>query len=55
MKIAVILGGRSSENPISIASATSVVRALEAAGDDVLQQGQGTTTTTTTTTLTPTP
>jgi D-alanine-D-alanine ligase len=35
-RIAVILGGRSSENPISIASAESVVRALESAGDDVL-------------------
>jgi D-alanine-D-alanine ligase len=36
MRIAVILGGRSSENPISIASAESVVRALEATGNDVL-------------------
>ena len=36
MRIAVILGGRSSENPISIASAQSVVRALESAGDEVL-------------------
>src|SRR5581483_1937630 len=35
-RIAVILGGRSSENAISRASATSVVAALEAAGDDVL-------------------
>ncbi|HST13419.1 MAG TPA: D-alanine--D-alanine ligase family protein [Gaiellaceae bacterium] len=35
-RIAVILGGRSSENPISIASAQSVVRALESAGDEVL-------------------
>jgi D-alanine-D-alanine ligase len=35
-RIAVILGGRSSENPISRASAASVVRALEARGDDVL-------------------
>jgi len=35
-RIAVILGGRSSENPISIASAKSVVRALESAGDEVL-------------------
>jgi D-alanine-D-alanine ligase len=35
-RIAVILGGRSSENPISVASAASVVRALEARGDDVL-------------------
>jgi D-alanine-D-alanine ligase len=36
MRIAVILGGRSSENPISVASAASVVRALEARGDEVL-------------------
>jgi D-alanine-D-alanine ligase len=35
-RIAVILGGRSSENPISIASAQSVVRALESSGDEVL-------------------
>jgi D-alanine-D-alanine ligase len=35
-RIAVILGGRSSENPISIASARSVVRALESTGDEVL-------------------
>jgi D-alanine-D-alanine ligase len=32
----VILGGRSSENAISIASATSVIKALEAAGDEVV-------------------
>jgi D-alanine-D-alanine ligase len=35
-RIAVILGGRSSENPISVASATSVIAALEANGDDVV-------------------
>jgi D-alanine-D-alanine ligase len=35
-RIAVILGGRSSENPISLASAESVVEALESAGDEVL-------------------
>ncbi len=35
-RVAVILGGRSSENAISIASATSVVAALEAAGDEVV-------------------
>jgi D-alanine-D-alanine ligase len=35
-RIAVILGGRSSENAISQASAASVVRALEASGNDVL-------------------
>jgi D-alanine-D-alanine ligase len=35
-RIAVILGGRSSENAISVASAESVVRALEASGDDVV-------------------
>jgi D-alanine-D-alanine ligase len=35
-RIAVILGGRSSENPISVASAASVVEALEAAGDEVV-------------------
>jgi len=35
-RIAVILGGRSSENPISVASADSVVRALEHSGDEVL-------------------
>jgi D-alanine-D-alanine ligase len=34
-RIAVILGGRSSENAISVASATSVIEALEAAGDEV--------------------
>jgi len=35
-RIAVILGGRSSENPISVASATSVIEALESAGDEVV-------------------
>jgi D-alanine-D-alanine ligase len=35
-RIAVILGGRSSENPISVASATSVIEALEASGDEVV-------------------
>ena len=35
-RIAVILGGRSSENPISIASAASVVEGLAAAGDEVV-------------------
>jgi len=35
-RIAVILGGRSSENPISVASAASVVEALTHAGDDVV-------------------
>jgi D-alanine-D-alanine ligase len=35
-RVAVILGGRSSENAISQASAASVVRALEASGNDVL-------------------
>jgi len=35
-RIAVILGGRSSENPISVASAASVVEALTAAGDEVV-------------------
>ena len=35
-RVAVILGGRSSENPISVASATSVVGALEQAGDEVV-------------------
>ena len=35
-RIAVILGGRSSENAISVASATSVIEALEAAGDEVV-------------------
>jgi D-alanine-D-alanine ligase len=35
-RIAVILGGRSSENPISVASAASVITALELAGDDVV-------------------
>jgi D-alanine-D-alanine ligase len=38
-RIAVILGGRSSENAISQASAASVVRALEASGNDVLTVG----------------
>ena len=35
-RIAVILGGRSSENAISLASAASVVAALEAGGDEVV-------------------
>jgi D-alanine-D-alanine ligase len=35
-RIAVILGGRSSENAISVASATSVIEALEASGDQVV-------------------
>jgi D-alanine-D-alanine ligase len=35
-RIAVILGGRSSENPISVASARSVVSALEGAGAEVV-------------------
>ncbi|HVC88048.1 MAG TPA: D-alanine--D-alanine ligase family protein [Gaiellaceae bacterium] len=35
-RIAVILGGRSSENAISIASATSVIDALERSGNDVV-------------------
>ena len=35
-RIAVILGGRSSENPISIASAASVITALEQAGNEVV-------------------
>ena len=35
-RIAVILGGRSSENPISVASAASVIGALEQAGNDVV-------------------
>ena len=35
-RIAVILGGRSSENAISLASAASVVDALEATGNDVV-------------------
>jgi D-alanine-D-alanine ligase len=35
-RIAVILGGRSSENPISVASAASVVEALEGTGNDVV-------------------
>ena len=35
-RIAVILGGRSSENPISLASAASVTGALGAAGHDVV-------------------
>jgi D-alanine-D-alanine ligase len=34
--VAVILGGRSSENPISVASAASVITALELGGDDVV-------------------
>ena len=35
-RIAVILGGRSSENPISVASASSVIAALESSGNDVV-------------------
>jgi D-alanine-D-alanine ligase len=35
-RIAVILGGRSSENPISVASAASVITALELTGDEVV-------------------
>jgi D-alanine-D-alanine ligase len=35
-RIAVILGGRSSENPISVASAASVVDALEGSGNEVV-------------------
>jgi D-alanine-D-alanine ligase len=35
-RIAVILGGRSSENPISVASAASVIEALEQSGNDVV-------------------
>jgi D-alanine-D-alanine ligase len=35
-RIAVILGGRSSENPISVASASSVITALELSGNDVV-------------------
>jgi D-alanine-D-alanine ligase len=35
-RIAVILGGRSSENPISVASAASVITALELGGDEVV-------------------
>jgi D-alanine-D-alanine ligase len=35
-RIAVILGGRSSENPVSVASARSVVGALESSGADVV-------------------
>ena len=35
-RIAVILGGRSSENAISVSSATSVIEALERSGDDVV-------------------
>jgi D-alanine-D-alanine ligase len=35
-RIAVILGGRSSENPISVASAESVVQALETSGNEVV-------------------
>jgi D-alanine-D-alanine ligase len=35
-RIAVILGGRSSENPISVASAASVIEALERSGNDVV-------------------
>ena len=38
-RIAVILGGRSSENPISQASAASVIQALEASGNEVLTVG----------------
>ena len=36
-RVAVILGGRSSEHEISRASAESVVEALEGAGHDVVQ------------------
>jgi D-alanine-D-alanine ligase-like ATP-grasp enzyme len=44
-RIAVILGGRSSENAISLASAASVVDALERSGNEVVtieidRQGQ---------------
>jgi D-alanine-D-alanine ligase len=35
-RIAVILGGRSSENPISVASAASVIDALERSGNEVV-------------------
>jgi D-alanine-D-alanine ligase len=35
-RIAVILGGRSSENPVSIASAKSVIEALEQSGNEVV-------------------
>jgi D-alanine-D-alanine ligase len=35
-RIAVILGGRSSENPISVASARSVISGLESSGADVV-------------------
>ena len=35
-RIAVILGGRSSENPISVASAASVIEGLEAHGNEVV-------------------
>ena len=35
-RIAVILGGRSSENPISVASAASVIEALEQDGNEVV-------------------
>jgi D-alanine-D-alanine ligase len=35
-RVAVILGGRSSENPISVASAESVVAALERSGNEVV-------------------
>jgi D-alanine-D-alanine ligase len=35
-RIAVILGGRSSENPISVASAASVIEGLEQSGNDVV-------------------
>ena len=35
-RIAVILGGRSSENPVSVASASSVIAALESSGNDVV-------------------
>ena len=38
-RIAVILGGRSSENAISQASAASVIEALEASGNEVLTVG----------------
>jgi D-alanine-D-alanine ligase len=38
-RIAVILGGRSSENPISKASAASVIDALESSGNEVLTVG----------------
>jgi D-alanine-D-alanine ligase len=35
-RVAVILGGRSSENPVSVASATSVAAALAASGNEVV-------------------